>query len=147
MARGRLNRLELSRSGSVVNASAVFFAKGAAMFVIQHARLNGPGTGGMLAAYLLAGMPGGGFSVAFPSLESSEQTVAGKLPIDGLRAGILDADDDIGGQMAQGDAGGDLVDILAARPRRAGEALLQFSVVQMCDGAHGKAATELRTVG
>lgn len=75
-----------------------------------------------------------GFTLAI--LEGGEEAFAGELPINELGAGVLDSNRHIGGQMAEGDSGGNLVDVLAAWAGGAAENFLQLGVVQMGDGFH-----------
>ena len=85
-------------------------------------------------------MPDSGFGLLFPLLQGGEEPLAGKLAVLGLVARVLDRDRDIGREVAQGDAGGDLVDVLAARAGSPAESFLQFSVNQRNGLLHGKSS-------
>lgn len=96
----------------------------------QHAFLGAARAFGGLAAEFFALVLRGIGGLALALLERGQEPFAGKLAVHALRAGILDADGDVGRQMAQGHARGNLVDILAARTAGAAEGLLKFSFVQ-----------------
>ena len=106
------------------------------MFGGEHALLGAAGALGILAANFFALVPGGAHGFALAQLQSSEKTFAGDLPVHELGTRVLNGDGNVGGEMAQGDARGNFVDVLAARPGGAAEDFLQLGFVQGSDGLH-----------
>ena len=106
------------------------FDAGAVVFRPKHPLLYRAGAFGVLAAEFFPGLfdQFGGFALAF--LKFGEETFTGQLAVHGLGTRILDGDADIRGEMAEGDAGGNLVHVLPARPGRTAENLLQFGLIQ-----------------
>ena len=73
-----------------------------------------------------------------PFLQLCREAFTGQLPVHRLTPGITDCHREASGQVGQGDGGGDLVDMLAARSRGAGKALPQILVAEY-HGFHGLA--------
>jgi hypothetical protein len=121
---------------SIIADTAFFFDHRAVMFGGQHALLGGAGAFGVLTAEFFAVVPRGLGGLAFALLERGEEPFPGKLAVHALGTRILHGDGNTGGQMAQGDPRGDLVDVLSARTAGAAEGFLQFSFVQGGDGFH-----------
>ena len=116
--------------GLIIQSPAFFFDKRPAAFGLEHAVFGSGRAFGGLAAQFLPGLAGRVGRLAFALLERGEQAFPGELAVNGLGAGILDRHRQVGGQMAQGDAGGNLVHVLPARPGRTAENLLQFGLIQ-----------------
>ena len=83
-------------------------------FVGEDAAFYGGGAGTFAAAFEFAFGDGSFFGFFGPSPEGFGDALAGEIPIAGLGTGILNGDGDAGGDVAEGDFGGDFVDVLTA---------------------------------
>ena len=118
----------------LVALAALLFDAGTVVLVFEDAPLDAGWPRRVAATLLLAGVAFGGGGFAFAFLERDKEAFAGELTIGELRPGILDGDGDVGRDMAERDAGGNLVDVLSAGTGGAGEMLLEVGFVEMGRG-------------
>jgi hypothetical protein len=83
-----------------------------------------------LAAAFLSCLSGLEGCLSLTFAQGLEQAFARQTPIGGLRARVLDRYRQVGGAMAQRDAGGNLVHVLPARTGSVAEVLLEVGLVQ-----------------
>ena len=132
-------------------AATVLFGFRTAAFAFHHPPLDPAWTGRVLASELLAGVDDFPPVGAAALLDLIEQAFAGDLAVGGLGTRILNRDRCSGGAMAQRHGGRDLVDVLPARPARAGEGFREIRRVQLeaCEPGEKRvhAGGGLRVVG
>lgn len=109
---------------------AILLHAGAMALFRQHSLTDCLRTPGVLTAKFFTSLSGGIGRFAFALLKRCEEPLAGQLPVHALRPRILDRHTDVGRQMTQRDAGGNLVHVLAAGSRCPAERFLEFRFVQ-----------------
>lgn len=99
------------------------------VFIFQHTFLDGARSLRIFAAQAFTFVLGGGRGIALALLEGGEEALARKPSVHCLRTGVLHGHADVRGQMAQGDARGNFVDVLPAWPGGAAEGFFQLAFV------------------
>ena len=101
----------------ILDPAALFLDGGPPVFGFEDSLLHRPGPFRLLPPLLLPIVAGLQHRFSFLFLNRPEQAFAGELAVGGLGTGLLDGDGDASGEMAEGDAGGDFVDVLSSGPR------------------------------
>ena len=99
---------------SIVQSAPGAFEGGTTFFVFEDAAFYGGWAGAFAAAFEFSFLDGFFFGLFRARTEGFGQALAGESAVLGLRARVLDGDGDAGGDVAEGDFGGDFVDVLAA---------------------------------
>ena len=99
-------------------------------FVGEDAAFDGGGAGAFAAAFEFAFGDGLFFGLFGAGAEGFGEALAGEFAVAGLGTGVLDGDDDAGGDVAESDFGGDFVDVLAAGAGGAVELFFEFGFLE-----------------
>jgi len=112
------------KSDRSLHPAPQFFDRAALLFAVHHPPLHAPGARPVLAADLFAGGLLTGLFRPARLFQRGKQSFAGKLPVHRLGTGILHRYGNPARRVAQGDGGGNFVDVLTARSRGTRKALL-----------------------
>ena len=123
IVQGQFRSLIVQRPASAFDGAAVFF-------VGEDAAFDGGGARAFAAAFEFAFLDGFFFGSFCAGAQGFSEAFAGEGAVLGLGTGVLDGDDYAGRDVAQGDFGGDFVDVLAARTGGAVEVFFEVGFLK-----------------